>query len=240
MIPRVLEAEVMDTAQEADDYDMMDHAAVNDSFCEDFLAFCRQVTPGKTSGGAALRVLDVGTGTARIPIRLCTLAPNAAVEGVDLSEAMLAIARTNVDRAKLDGRVTLRLADAKNLGGQERAFDAVICNTIVHHIPEPGAALAEMWRVTAPGGVLFVRDLVRPESKERLDELVALHAGSPASPSATAVASFERQRALFAASLEASLTVDELRALVAPLGIPPAAVGTTSDRHWTLATVRAT
>jgi hypothetical protein len=45
----------------------------------------------------------------------------------------------------------------------------------------------------------------------------------------------ERQRALFDASLRAALTVDEVRALVGPLGIAPAAVQATSDRHWTLA-----
>ena len=49
------------------------------------------------------------------------------------------------------------------------------------------------------------------------------------------VASFENQRALFRASLCAALTVAEIAALVAPLGIPGSAVTMTSDRHWTIA-----
>ena len=40
-------------------------------------------------------------------------------------------------------------------------FGAVMSNSIVHHIPEPASVLAEMVRVAAPGGLLFVRDLLR-------------------------------------------------------------------------------
>ena len=45
----------------------------------------------------------------------------------------------------------------------------------------------------------------------------------------------ERQRGLFEASLRAALRLEEVQALVAPLGIPASAVRLTSDRHWTLA-----
>jgi hypothetical protein len=48
----------------------------------------------------------------------------------------------------------------------------------------------------------------------------------------------QRQRALFEASLLAALTADEVRGMVAPLGIPGDAVRSTSDRHWTLARVK--
>jgi ubiquinone/menaquinone biosynthesis C-methylase UbiE len=103
----------------------------------------------------------------------------------------------------------------------------------VHHIPEPAQVLAEMWRVTARGGLLFVRDLHRPSSESEVDRLVALYGGQPpADPRATR--SFESQRALFRASLFAALTVDEIAAMVAPLGVPKTAIAMTSDRHWTL------
>ena len=44
----------------------------------------------------------------------------------------------------------------------DASFDAVMSNSIVHHIPKPDDALAEMLRVLRPGGFLFVRDLLRP------------------------------------------------------------------------------
>lgn len=227
-LPRVLEPEVMDTAQEASDYDAMDHGDVNARFCEDLLAKRHSVT----------RVLDVGTGTALIPIELCKRVPGAVVEAIDLAEHMLAVAKRNVERAGLAGRIQLSRLDAKKTGFSPGSFDSVISNSIVHHIPEPASVLAEMWRLTAKGGLLFVRDLARPETAARLAQLVQTYAPVPSSGPHHVLAMHARQRDLFAASLHAALTPGELRGMVAPLGIPPEAVELTSDRHWTLAALR--
>lgn len=215
----------MDTAQEAADYDAMDHREVNARFVDDLLAM--QPPLGK--------VLDVGTGTALIPVELCKRNAAASVDALDLAAHMLELAKRNVSRAALDGRVRLALQDAKNAGWREGAFDTVMSNSIVHHIPDPRDVLREMWRLTRAGGVLFVRDLVRPESDERVRQLVATHAAVPAEVAPDARAMHERQRDLFEASLRAALTVEEVQAMVAPLGIPAGSVRMTSDRHWTLA-----
>jgi ubiquinone/menaquinone biosynthesis C-methylase UbiE len=225
MLARVLEPEIMDSAEEARDYDAMDHADVNAGFCADLLA-C-----GPLSG----RVLDVGTGTALIPIELCRQAP-VEVLAIDLADHMLALARENVARAALEGRIVLARVDAKSLPYAEGSFGVTLSNSIVHHIPEPHRVLAEMWRVTADGGRLFVRDLLRPENDAAVERLVERHGGQR--PAADQVPAWERQHALFAASLRASLTLDEVRAAVAPLGVPPGDVHATSDRHWTLSTVK--
>ncbi|HJT76944.1 MAG TPA: methyltransferase domain-containing protein, partial [Gemmataceae bacterium] len=200
MLPRVLEPEVMDSAAEACDYDAMDHAAVNRVFVADLLA----VWDGR---GA---VLDVGTGTAQIPIELCRRAATAQVVAVDLAEHMLAVGRDNVRRAGLDGRVRLERCDAKALPFADAAFGAAVSNSIVHHIPEPGRVLAEMVRVAAPGGRLFVRDLLRPDDEPQLRRLVETYAGGANA----------HQRQMFADSLHAALTLAEVRDLVAALGYP--------------------
>ena len=166
MLGRVLEPEVMDSPEEARDYDAMDHSTVNRVFVADFLA-------GWDGRGP---VLDVGAGTAQIPIELCRRHPTAEVTAVDLAEHMLRVGRDNVRRAGLEPRVRLECYDAKRLPYAAGAFGAVISNSIVHHIPEPAAVLAEMTRVAAPGGVLFVRDLLRPGEKSTLNQLVDLHA----------------------------------------------------------------
>jgi ubiquinone/menaquinone biosynthesis C-methylase UbiE len=108
-------------------------------------------------------------------------------------------------------------------------------NSIVHHIPDPRDVLAEMWRLTRAGGALFVRDLARPGSDGRVRELVATYAAVPANLPPELRAMHERQRDLFEASLRAALTVDEVQAMVAALGIAARDVRLTSDRHWTLA-----
>jgi ubiquinone/menaquinone biosynthesis C-methylase UbiE len=224
-LQRVLEPEVMDTAQEASDYDAMDHREVNARFVDDLLGV--QPSPG--------RVLDVGTGTALIPIELCRRATGASVDAIDLAAHMLELAKRNVARERLEGRVRLALQDAKKAGWPEGAFDTVMSNSIVHHIPDPREVLAEMWRLTRAGGVLFVRDLARPDGDARVRELVATYAAVPANLAPEVRAMHERQRDLFEASLRAALTVDEVQATVAPLGIPAGDVRMTSDRHWTLA-----
>jgi len=227
-LPRVLEPEVMDTAQEASDYDAMDHGQVNARFCDDLLA--ARAAPG--------RVLDVGTGTALIPIALCERSADVQVEAIDLAAHMLALAERNVARAGLSGRIRVSRRDAKATGWPEGSFDTVISNSIVHHIPEPRDVLAELWKLTAPGGTLFVRDLERPASGARVAELVATYAPVPTGLPDAERAMHERQRDLFEASLRAALTVDEVRAMVAVLGVPSSTVRATSDRHWTLSCVK--
>jgi ubiquinone/menaquinone biosynthesis C-methylase UbiE len=234
MLERVLEPEVMDTAEEARDYDAMDHAEVNRRFCEDFLAFATADGRPLFGASAPARVVDFGTGTALIPIELCSRATGFGVVAIDLAEHMLSLAQLNVKRAGLAERVLLERVDAKGTPYEDGAFGGTISNSIVHHIPEPALCLAEMWRVTARGGVLFVRDLHRPDSAAEVARLVALYGGeAPADPAL--VRSFENQRELFRASLHAALTTAEVAAMAAPLGIPAAAVRMTSDRHWTLA-----
>ena len=104
-ISRVLEPEVMDSPEEASAYDAMDHGQVNAAFCADLLA----LTPSPDLA----RVLDVGTGTALIPVELCRRHPGARVVGIDLAPSMLEVGRRNVERAALSGVVSLGLADAK-------------------------------------------------------------------------------------------------------------------------------
>ena len=224
-LPRTLEPEVMDTEEEARDYDAMDHAEVNARFVSDLLAFRPRIG----------EVLDVGTGTARIPIELCTRAPGAKVVAIDLADHMLALALGNVAQAKLEERIVLEKRDAKGAGWQDGRFEVVISNTILHHIPDPTDLLREMWRLTASGGAIFLRDLARPGTKEEVRALVTKYGGAPGSSDPRSVASHARQEALFEASLHAALTLGEIRGRVRSLGIPESAVTMTSDRHWTLA-----
>ena len=229
-LPRTLEPEVMDSEQEASDYDAMDHAEVNARFCQDLLA--AQALP------RGAHVLDVGTGTALIPIELCRRVPadgRVCVDAIDLSESMLAIARRNVKASALAERIRIHRGDGRSTLWGTYAFDVVMSNSAMHHVARPTELLHEMWRLLRDGGALFVRDLARPHSSARVRELAAQYAPIPGGLNPRAQAMHERQRALLEASLHAALTVTELVSIVTPLGIPAEAVRQTSDRHWTLA-----
>lgn len=224
MLPRRLEPEVMDTAAEAEAYDLMDHRDVNRRFVDDFLAHLTLqwdcVTP--------LRGVDLGTGTAQIPIELCSRKLPIHLVATDLSREMLLRAEANIAAAGCGESITLVLADGKGSAHDllpQGGFDFVISNSIVHHIPDPALVFREFHRLSRPGAAVFIRDLLRPSSQAELQSLVEMH-----TPGAT-----PEQKQLFADSLYAALTLDEVGRLCANVGWRADAVKQTSDRHWTFA-----
>ena len=213
MLPRVLENEAMDILDEALDYDSMDHVEVNRAFVADLLA----------AGPGEGEILDLGTGTALIPVELCQKVPEARVLAVDLAENMIRVARRNVEKAGLGDRLRVQRIDAKRLPLGDGQFATVISNSIVHHVPNPHDVLDEAWRVTARGGLLFFRDLLRPKDDRTVRRLVDTYVGD----------GNRHQRQMFEDSLRAALTVEEMRRLVTKYDQPPASVQATTDRHWT-------
>ncbi|MGE0609342.1 MAG: class I SAM-dependent methyltransferase [Pirellulales bacterium] len=235
MLARVLEPEVMDTPEEALAYDAMDHSEVNRLFVDDFLRAAAG-RPGQAIDVAAALaslqlaptnhtavLLDLGTGTAQIPVELCRRDAGFRVLAVDLSPSMLNLARSKIEVASLTSSIRLDLVDAKGLTYADGRFAAVMSNSIVHHIPEPAQSLAEALRVLAPGGLIFFRDLLRPADGSTVELLVETYAADCT----------EHQRQLFDDSLRAALTLDEIRGIVQASGQDPQQVHQTSDRHWT-------
>ncbi len=211
----------MDTPAEACDYDSMDHREVNRQFVHDLLS--AYPLPSEE-----VKLLDLGTGTAQIPIELCQHVQNIHVTAVDAARHMLDLAKTNVERAGLQRRISLELADAKKLTYADAAFDGVISNSIIHHLPDPLLGFQEAARVTRPNGLLFFRDLLRSENEAELEQLVNRYA--PAIGISTAN---DHQRAMFADSLHAALSLEEMQELIAGLNCTASSLWQTSDRHWT-------
>lgn len=231
MLSRTLEPELMDTFQEASEYDAMDHSEVNRLFVADFwTAWLRWGggeglrNPGLLPLSASvLEFADLGTGTAQIPIELCKRHQGFVVWGLDDAAHMLNFATSNIEIAGLTHRIRVDKADAKQLPFSPGRFAAIISNSIVHHIPEPLCVLKEACRVIKPGGVLFFRDLARPRDETELARLVRDYAGGAS----------EFQQKMFSDSLRAALSLEEVRELIGKLGFPASTATLTSDRHWT-------
>jgi ubiquinone/menaquinone biosynthesis C-methylase UbiE len=223
-LARVPEPELMDSATEADDYDRMDFRAVNDRFVQDAHTFL----------GAVRALLDVGTGTGRIPLAYLAHARPERFVALDAAPAMLARAEKNRTSSASEARVAFVLGNATALPFAESSFEGAFSNSLVHHLPDPIAFFAEVRRVLEHGGRFFVRDLARPASEAMLHEQTATYAAIPASAEGEDRARFERQRTLFHASLHAAFTVAEVHAMAARAGLEGAEVAMTSDRHWTL------
>ncbi|TIR78581.1 MAG: class I SAM-dependent methyltransferase, partial [Mesorhizobium sp.] len=74
----------------------------------------------------------------------------AEIQAIDFSAVFVAAAKErNTDR-----RITIEQADATALPFEDNAFDRALALLVLHFVPETGKAVAEMRRVTRPGGVV--------------------------------------------------------------------------------------
>lgn len=150
---RVLEPEVMEGDDEAAAYDELDRKwgdVIFQGFAESALWM------GVREG----RVLDVGTGSGRIAIRLAKLGSSLSIDGIDLSTSMLELARANAARDQVTN-VRFSVGDAKRIPYDDGSFDLVICHQLLHQLPDPVVALREIHRVARPDGAILVRDVRR-------------------------------------------------------------------------------
>jgi len=109
------------------------------------------------AGRPAPRVLDVATGTGRLPLLLGRQAWfTGTICGLDLAPAMLERAQAKIDSAGLAESVTFYEANAGSLPWPDASFDLVTSLEALEFFPRPRRALAEMVRTLKPGGVLVV------------------------------------------------------------------------------------
>ncbi len=212
---RILEPEVMDTARDAEEYDAMDFSEADTRFAEDALALIA-ARPGA-------EVLDIGTGTAKIPVLMLDRRKDLQVMAVDLSTEMLHVATRNVAKAGHGSACRLAKHDAKALRISDKRYDLVMSNSTTHHIPDPLTHFQEVARVVRPDGAIIIRDLLRPETMDAAWAIVKR----------VAAGEHIRQQQLFFDSLCASLTLPEVEDLVSRAGLGRMRVAKISDRHWT-------
>lgn len=211
---RILEPEVMDTWLEATAYDAMDFVAVNTLFATDAIALDPH----------AIKILDVGTGTARIPILMCQHQPQYLITGIDLAQSMLIIGQRNVAEAGLTQRIRLEQVDSKKMPYPDLEFDMLISNSLAHHLPDPLSFFVEIKRLVRPGGAILIRDLIRPENDIIVNNLVAQIGGNYDA----------HQQQLFHDSLKAALTLAEVQELIDRVGLPQVNLTQSSELHWTM------
>jgi len=126
-------------------------------------------------------VLDVATGTGRLPLALLRgLDFDGHIVGLDISLRMLQEARRKT--AGYDDRVTFLWKDALALPFPDAAFDAVSCVEALEFMADPRLGFKEIARVLRPGGTMLVTNRIgldallmpgRTFSDEQLKELLA-------------------------------------------------------------------
>lgn len=98
------------------------------------------------------QIIDIGCGTGVVSLALARRATNARIVGIDLSDGMLAFARAKAERLGLADRLTFRKDDAEALSLDDASVDSAVSLYAWRHLPDPGQAAAEVFRVLRPGG----------------------------------------------------------------------------------------
>ena len=214
---RIVEPELMDGAEQAEAYAIADFAEVNAAFVRSF----RTRFPSFERG----TIVDLGCGPADIAVRLARALLQVRVVAVDGSPTMLAHARTAVDGAGLTDRIEPRQSLLPGVQTRGRRFDAVVSNSLLHHLHDPQVLWSEIKRLVRTGGPILVVDLMRPTTVDDARRIVETYAGN--------------ERAIlktdFYNSLLAAFTVDEVRAQLRVAGLDGRlTVEPTSDRHLTV------
>ncbi len=101
-----------------------------------------------------IQILDAGCGTGEGASRLAELFPQSRVLGVDILDHHLELARRRY--AALASRVRFEHRSIYELDLPDASFDLVACRHVLHSIPFPDRVIAELVRVTKPGGRLHL------------------------------------------------------------------------------------
>ncbi len=119
------------------------------------------------SGRAIGRLADIGTGTGRM---LELFAPQASsAVGIDRSSEMLRLARAKLAEFQTCP-VTLLQGDITGIALADQCADTVILHQVLHYLPAPEVAIAELARILAPDGRLLIVDFAAHEREELRDQ----------------------------------------------------------------------
>jgi ubiquinone/menaquinone biosynthesis C-methylase UbiE len=208
---RIPEPELMDDLEQARAYSEADFAQPHEAFVRGF----QERFPDFAGG----RVLDLGCGPADVTLRFARAYPRATLLGIDAADAMLALGRARLEQAGVSHRVSL---DCVRLPAPfSRRFDAVISNSLLHHLADPMVLWKTVTQTAMGGAPVFVMDLLRPASIEEAEALTATHAsGAPAI-----------LRRDFFNSLLAAYRLDEIAAQLQRAQLQQLRVEQVSDRH---------
>lgn len=221
MIKRQPEPELMDDAEQALAYASADFEEPH----ENFVKLIQETFPTHDFSGT---VLDLGCGPADITLRFARRFPGAIIDGVDGAEAMLSLGRQAVEAEGMRHRIQLLQCYLPADTLPHDQYDAVICNSLLHHLQNPLVLWQTLQQYAKPGAPVFVMDLMRPQSTAEAQQLMETYAANEA----------EILRHDFYHSLLAAYTVEEITQQLREAALPHLQVNIVSDRHITVSGYR--
>ena len=210
---RIPEPELMSDPAQAQAYANADFSAPHDAFVAHFAA----CFPDFKSG----RVLDLGCGPADVTLRFARAYPDTEIVGIDGAQAMLSLGRAAIARGDCADRITLRCTYLPDSSLEYQTFDAIISNSLLHHLALPNVLWHAIKHSAKPNAPVCVMDLLRPPTREAATHLLEMYAANAP----------EIMRRDFFNSLLAAYEIEEVRAQLRLAALPQFHVQAVSDRH---------
>ncbi len=211
---RIPEPELMNDPAQALAYARADFEQPHNQFIEQF----RGIFPDWPGTGY---VLDLGCGPGDICRRFALAYPHCRIHGLDGAAAMLAVGRDDIHAAGLSDRIELFEAYLPVTTPPRAHYDAIICNSLLHHLRDPGVLWQAIQTYAMPGAPVFVMDLRRPVTQQQVADLVETYAADE-----PPVLRQDFQNSLFAA-----YQADEVKKQLRQADIDWLQVAEAGDRH---------
>jgi SAM-dependent methyltransferase len=212
---RVAEPELMLDAYQARAYASADFEEPHSRFID----LLRQRLVDLPPNGVAV---DLGCGPGDISFRFVRAFPQWTVDAVDGSPAMLELGRQTAARSRRGTRVRfheLRLPQGLAPSG---SYDLIFSNSLLHHLRAPEVLWSSARQWSRAATLVFVMDLIRPESRDRASALVDRHAYNEP----------EVLRTDFYNSLLAAYRPPEIREQLRAAELGHLEIEVVSDRHF--------
>ena len=212
---RVVEPELMNQEEQSYAYAQADFTEPNIHFINLF-----KETFGDDFNSHAL---DLGCGNADITLRFAQTYPNCLVDGLDGSNSMLNYGRKALEQCSpsLQKRVRLILGIIPDVQLPEAHYDAVISNSLLHHLHNPSVLWQFIKTFGKKGTKVFIGDLFRPSSPEKAMEIVESYAKNEA----------DILKQDFYNSLLAAFEISEIEEQLKTANLDYLSVKQISDRH---------
>ena len=209
------EPELMDSEAQTRAYAEADFEEANSLFTEKFREYFESSLQGSN-------MADLGCGPGDISIRMAYQYPAWTVTGLDAGSNMLKLAQQRLEAEQLGGRVSFRQSYLPDPSLPAASFDALISNSLLHHLPQPRILWESIVHLARPGAAIQVMDLMRPDNEGEAQRLVDCYSsGAP-----------DILREDFYNSLLAAYTPREVSEQLLAAGLDGLKIEIASDRHW--------
>jgi ubiquinone/menaquinone biosynthesis C-methylase UbiE len=205
----------MDSEAQTRAYAEADFEESNSLFTEKFQEYFNPSPPAGT-------MADLGCGPGDISIRMANRYPGWNITGLDAGPNMLKLAQERLAAEQLEDRVSFRHSYLPDPSLPSASFDAVISNSLLHHLPQPRILWQSIIQLARPGAAIQVMDLMRPDSEAEAQRLIDVYSADAP----------DILREDFYNSLLAAYTPWEVSEQLLAAGLDRLKIVIPSDRHW--------